>query len=633
LCVNNVSAIKYRLGMCGITGFISKRFNQEHLATATNRLKHRGPDGEGMFLDSDREWKLGLGHRRLAIIDLSAAADQPMTSHCGRYVMVFNGEIYNYKEIRAAKHQGTIWTSTGDTEVILESFAKYGNACFEWLNGMFTVAIWDKQLRKLTLARDHLGIKPLFFYYNKEEFLFASELKSITALHRDLTINYQVIPAYLHIGYIPHPHTIYHNVFKINAGSCMEISVGSTGQLHCKELSFWKIENKIETELLCDVRAAKRQLNDLLTNSIEKQLISDVPIGTFLSGGTDSSIVTAIASKVSLSKVNTYSIAVTDGKVNEAPFAEAVAKHLRTNHHELPISQKDVLEMIPGFLEVYDEPFSDSSAFPTMLVSKLARQHVTVALSGDGGDELFWGYGSYLWAKRLQNPLLKLMSPLISGASKFFNNRYQRAGKLFEKHNPVYFKSQLFSQDQYYFSENELVKILVNPILDFKSINQTYAGRNLSIQEEMSFWDIENYLKDDLLVKIDRASMQYSLETRVPILDYRIVEFALNLSPSLKINSAGVTKYILKQILYDYVPPSLLERPKWGFSIPMVKWLKSDLKWMIDKYCSRQMIEAGGILKYKEVDRLIQKYFGGADYLYKRIWAIIVLHWFLHERK
>ena len=350
----------------------------------------------------------------------------------------------------------------------------------------------------------------------------------------------------------------------------------------------------------------------LLSDSVKKQLISDVPIGTFLSGGTDSSIVTAIAAKVSPDQINTYSIAVTDGKVNEAPYAAAVAKHLGTHHHELPITQKEILEMVPGFMEVYDEPFSDSSAFPTMLVSKLARQNVTVTLSGDGGDELFWGYGSYLWAKRLQKPVLKILSPFIHAASGLLNSRYQRAGKLFEKHDPAYFKSHLFSQDQYFFSEQELKKILIDPALDFSGINRNYNGRELTIQEEVSFWDIENYLKDDLLVKVDRASMKYGLETRVPLLDYRIVEFALNLSPALKINSAGIMKYLLKQLLYDYVPKQLLERPKWGFSVPMVKWLKTDLKWMIDTYCSRSLIEQTGIVKYPAVQSLIHRYLNGA---------------------
>jgi asparagine synthase (glutamine-hydrolysing) len=375
-------------------------------------------------------------------------------------------------------------------------------------------------------------------------------------------------------------------------------------------------------------------LNDLLADAVQRQLISDVPIGTFLSGGTDSSLVTAMAAKVSSKKVKTFSIAVTDGKINEAPFAAAVAKHLDTEHYELPITQKEILEMVPGFLNVYDEPFCDSSAFPTMLVSKLARQYVTVTLSGDGGDELFWGYNSYLWAKRLTNPFLKIAAPFIYAGSKLLNSRYKRAGKLFEVHNPSYFKSHLFSQDQYFFSEKELNNLLINPVFDFSAINQCYTGRKLTIEEQVSFWDIENYLKDDLLVKVDRASMRYGLETRVPLLDYRVVEFALNLSPHLKIYKDGTMKYLLKQVLYDYVPKPLLDRPKWGFGIPLVKWLKTDLKWLIDKYCSKQVIEEAGVVKYKEVEKMVALYQSNKhDHLYNRIWAVVVLHQFLSANR
>lgn len=619
--------------MCGIAGFISQKYTREELSTATHCIQHRGPDGEGLFFETKNGWNTGLGHRRLSIIDLSNAADQPMQSHCGRYTMIFNGEIYNYKEIRDTKFAGVSWRSSGDTEVVLESFAKYGAECFQWLNGMFALAIWDAKLNRLTLARDHIGIKPLFYYYDGKELIFSSELKAITTIRQGLSINQAVIPAFLHIGYIPHPHTIYQDVNKLSAGSYMEISATGSGKLYAEEHSFWKIQDNIGQKVICDETVAKKQLNFLLADAVKKQLVSDVPIGTFLSGGTDSSIVTAIASKVSPGKINSYSIAVKDGKVNEAPYAAAVARHLGTNHHELPITQKEILEMVPEFMKVYDEPFSDSSAFPTMLVSKLARQNVTVALSGDGGDELFWGYGSYLWAKRLKNPMLKFLSPVIYTGAQFLSSRYQRAGKLFEPHNPDYFKSQLFSQDQYFFSEKELRSLLVDPLIDFSSINRSYSGRKLTVQEQMSFWDIENYLKDDLLVKVDRASMKYSLETRVPLLDYRIVEFALNLSPALKISRDGTMKYLLKQVLYDYVPKQLLERPKWGFSIPIQKLLKTDLKWMIDTYCSRSLIEQTGLVKYSGVETLIQRYFNGADYLYGRIWAIIVLHWFFHERK
>jgi asparagine synthase (glutamine-hydrolysing) len=621
--------------MCGITGFVSQKYNRDQLIASTQSIAHRGPDGEGFFFDTTATgWNCGLGHRRLSIIDLSNAASQPMQSHCGRYMMVFNGEIYNYKEIKDTRFPGGSWQSTGDSEVIIESFAKYGPECFQWLNGMFAIAIWDKQLNKLTLARDHVGIKPLFYTTGNEEIIFASEIKAIKTLKKDFPVDQFAIPAFLHLGYIPHPHTIYNGITKLSAGSYLEVSVTGAGNLYAEEFSFWKIRDKINHKVLSDGTVAKKQLNYLLTDSVKKQLISDVPIGTFLSGGTDSSLLTAIASQVSGQKVKTFSIAVTDGKINEAPYAAAVAKHLHTEHYELPITQREILEMIPGFLQTYDEPFSDSSAFPTMMVSKLARQYVTVALSGDGGDELFWGYGSYLWAKRLKNPFLQMAAPLLHAGSRLMPSRYKRIGKLFANHPSSHFQSHLFSQDHYYFTEKELSSLLLNAAFDFSPFNYTFSGRKLDVIEQASFWDIENYLKDNLLVKVDRASMKYSLETRVPLLDYRIVEFALNLSPSLKIHGNGTMKYLLKQVLYDYVPRPLLERPKWGFGVPLVKWLKTDLKWLVDKYCSREVVETCGVAKYDEVAKLIKHYHSGSyDYLYNRIWTLTVLHWFLYEHK
>ncbi len=546
--------------------------------------------------------------------------------------MVYNGEVYNYKEV-AAKY-GIQQRTTSDSEVIIEAFALKGTNSFSDLNGMFAFAIWDKHLKKLTLARDHIGIKPLYISVSEQELLFASEIKAITAIKKDLTINKKVVPSFLHLGYIPHPFSIYNEVIKLDAGSFIEISVSDAGTLSYHSQSFWQVSDKIAKTTLSDEQSAKNILDSLLTRSIAGQLVSDVPVGTFLSGGTDSSLVTALACKVSDKKVNSFSIAVTDGKINEAPYAAAVAKHLKTDHYELPITQKEILEMVPDFMSVYDEPFTDSSAFPTMLVSKLARQHVTVTLSGDGGDELFGGYGRYLWVEKLQSPLYKTFSPVVYAATRFLGSRYKRAGNMFEKYPAGNFKSHLFSQTESFFSENELKNLLVESDFNFSSLNSSFNGRKLNAFEEAAFWDIENYLKDDLLVKVDRASMRYSLETRVPLLDYKVVEFALNLSPELKINKNGTAKYLLKQILYDYVPKELLERPKWGFSIPLVKWLKTDLKWMIDKYCSKEMIEQAGIVRYDKVKQLIDLYLGNKnDYLYNRIWSLIVLHWFFYDRR
>lgn len=619
--------------MCGITGFISRSLERQNLETATVCLQHRGPDAGDVYFNKADNFNIGLGHRRLAIIDLSPAGNQPMYSSCGRYVMVYNGEVYNYNDIRTTKFTDHKWKSGSDTEVILESFAKYGSESFQWLNGIFALAIWDIQEQTLTLARDHVGVKPLFYYFTEDELVFASELKAIKAVKKELKINYSIIPSFLHLGYIIHPHSIYKGVEKLTAGSWVQYSfAGNKLQIEAENV-FWKIQDHINDSVVKNEQEAKQQLNGLLCDAVQKQLVSDVPIGTFLSGGTDSSLVTALATKVSDTRVKTFSIAITDGKINEAPFAAEVAKHLNTEHYELPITQKEILDMIPGFLNVYDEPFCDSSAFPTMMVSKLARKYVTVTLSGDGGDELFFGYGSYLWAKRLNSTISKMAAPLLYQGSQLMSSRYKRIGKLFANHPSSHFQSHLFSQDHYFFTENEIHDLLINKDFNFSSFNYSFSGRKLDIIEQTSFWDIENYLKDNLLVKVDRASMRYALETRVPLLDHRVIEFALNLDPHLKINKDGTMKYLLKEVLYDYVPKTLLDRPKWGFGVPLVKWLKADLKWLVDKYCSKEVVESLNIVEYRKVEKIVTKYYSGKnDFLYNRVWALTVLHWFLYEQ-
>ncbi|MBK5272441.1 MAG: asparagine synthase (glutamine-hydrolyzing), partial [Bacteroidia bacterium] len=319
-------------------------YNREHLQSITQTIQHRGPDAEGLYFEQTDNYNVGLGHRRLSIIDLSSAANQPMYSRCGRFVMIYNGEVYNYKEIRKEKLEGYNLKSSGDTEVILECYAKYGTKSFQWLNGIFALAIWDLQEKKIIIARDHLGVKPLFYYLKGQTFIFGSEVKAIKKAIPELVINYSIIPSFLHLGYIAHPYSIYENIKKIAGGSYAEIVVNKESNVSINEYSFWKIQDKITRNILEEETIAKRQLNDLLTDAVERQLISDVPIGTFLSGGTDSSLVTAIAAKVSSQKVKTFSIAVTDGKVNEAPYAAAVAKHLDTEHYELPIIQREIME-------------------------------------------------------------------------------------------------------------------------------------------------------------------------------------------------------------------------------------------------------------------------------------------------
>ncbi len=623
--------------MCGIAGYISlnNSIASTQLKAASNLLHYRGPDAEGFYYSPDN--KVGLAHRRLSIIDLSSSANQPMFSANGRYCIIFNGEIYNFKELtQQLNNKGIFLKTKSDTEVILELFVQEGTASFSKLNGMFTFAIFDIQENILTLCRDHVGIKPLFYYFDDQNFVFASELKAIKSIMREkMGVNATAIPYFLHLGFIPQPLTIYTNTYKFPAANFIQIkTTGSFKDLQQHIRSFWKLEDALKPATLKDKAIAKKELNDLLFDSVAKQLISDVPIGTFLSGGVDSSLVTAIAANISGSnKVKTFSIAIDDGKFNESKFSQAVAQQLQTEHHEFKVKEKEVMSLVDKLIPAYDEPFADSSAFPTMLVSHLAKQYVTVALSGDGGDELFHGYGMYNWAKRLSNPLTTLYRKPLFAASQFMPNKYRRAGNMFayqKKQNQI---SHIFSQEQYFFREQEISALLINPQFDFDPINQLpVMARKLSAIERQSFWDFNYYLKDDLLVKVDRASMQYSLESRVPLLDFRLVEFAYNLDESLKINN-GTMKYLLKEVLYDYLPKTIFERPKWGFSIPLSKWLKTDLKYLLDKYTSKEVVERHNVVNFGAVKTLKKQYEEGQDYLYNRLWLIIVLHWWLEENR
>ena len=622
--------------MCGVAGYISltNTIKPDDLKKAAPLIAHRGPDAEGFYFTEDN--KVGLAHRRLSIIDLSASANQPMFSANGRYCIVYNGEVYNFNELKGQlKDKGSSLKTTSDTEIILELFIQEGPACFAKMNGMFALAIYDTKEKIITLSRDHVGIKPLFYYQDEATFIFASELKVIKYLLSDkLAINKKAIPHFLHLGFIPQPLTIYNDTYKFPSGHYVQIDteVKTFSNITQKIQSFWKLENTIASTKIDTEASAKQQLKGLLFDSVEKQLISDVPIGTFLSGGVDSSLVTAIASNISQNKkIKTFSISIDTGKFNESVYAKQVADHLQTEHYEFHVKEKEVVELVDKLLPTYDEPFADSSAFPTMIVSRLARQHVTVALSGDGGDELFHGYGMYNWAKRLDNPLIDIIKEPLFLASKIMSSRYKRMGHMLAYQNKKHLTSHIFSQEQYFFTERELQSLLVSPHFNFGALNNLPAtARNLSTAEKQSFWDFNNYLKDDLLVKVDRATMQYSLEARVPLLDYRLVEFAYNLDDKLKINN-GAMKYLLKEVLYDYVPKEIFNRPKQGFSIPLNKWLKTDLKYLVDKYTTEEIILKYNVVNYTSVKKLKENFFNGMDYLYNRLWLIILLHWWLEE--
>jgi len=611
--------------MCGVAGFFQsrKQFTEAELQVMTDVQRHRGPDADGHFTDDF----CGLGHRRLSILDLSDAANQPMFSKDRKTIILFNGEVYNFREI--ASELKVELRTTSDTEVILEAYLRWGTAFLDKLNGMFVVAIYEVEKKQLFICRDRMGIKPLYYYYKDGAFVFSSELKGILALRPTvkLTLNRQAVKDFLLLGYVPEPISICNEVMKFPSGS---YAIVNESGFEIK--SWWQPEDKITGAVLKDEAVAKRKLDELVNSSVAYRMISDVPFGTFLSGGIDSSLVTAVAQKNSALPVNTFSIGFKEGKYNEAGYAAEVAKHLGTHHHEFTVTEQDAMGLIDRMIDAYDEPFADSSAIPTMLVSKLAREHVTMTLSGDGGDELFLGYGTYRWAERLSNPLIRMArKPIHALLSAAKDNRVKRAALHFAYDEPKHLRSHIFSQEIYYFSRREINKLMLNAPAGYavNDIPGKYP-RKLSASEEQAVFDIRYYLKDDLLAKVDRATMQFSLETRVPLIDYRIVEFALNLDPSLKYRN-GIPKYLLKEVLYQYVPRHLFERPKWGFSIPLDKWLQTDLNYLIDKYASKEACEKFGLINFNELDLYRREFKAGKTFYYNRLWQVIVLHKFLEK--
>jgi len=610
--------------MCGIAGFYSQRntFTKNELAAMSSAIRHRGPDADGIYCNNG----VGLAHRRLSIIDLSDDANQPMT--LGAKTLVYNGEVYNYDLLRR-EQRFSIRTSS-DTEIVLQMLAMYGAGAFEYFNGMFSLALFDAETRKLTIARDRLGIKPLYYFWDGTDFAFASELKSLLQLKsvkQNVQINQQAVNQFLHLGFIPEPNSIYSSIYKLPAGAYAQFD-GTTLGID----SYWSPAGAVSDRIVADEMQARELLRDLVEDSVRLRLRSDVPFGTFLSGGIDSSLVTAVAQRNSNKTVRTFSIGFDDAKHDESKFARDIASYLCTDHHEFRVTEKDTIALVPELLSIYDEPYADSSAFPTLLVSKLARQEVTMTLSGDGGDELFMGYGSHAWAERLAGTSIGRYRNVAGAVASLLPSRYKRVGHLLRFDGRSDERSHIFSQEQYLFSQAEIAKIRKNrATLAFGKMLPAIS-RNYTPAERQAFFELSYYLPDDLLVKVDRASMRTSLEARVPLLDHTIVEFALNLSPGLKIKN-GVQKYLLKEVLYDYVPSSFFDRPKWGFSIPLMKWLKTDLSYLIDEYLADVVIRKHGYVDSAYVNSLRKKFLSGKhDYLYNRLWLLIVLHQFLETK-
>lgn len=568
--------------MCGIAGIIGYRGDGAgEIQKMNERMYHRGPDAGGIWLDESRH--VALGHRRLAIVDLSENGAQPMHSPDERYVLVYNGEVYNFKELRRQLETDgdkSAWRGGSDTEVILRAFSFYGvEQTLRKMKGMFALALYDRQEGRVTLARDRMGEKPLYYGRVSGSFAFASDIGAIRELsdfHNGMAE--QVLPLYFQYGYIPAPYSIYRDIYKLTPGTWLSVDVAT---LETKQHVYWdlkQVAKEGEAHPFTGTRTeAADRLEQLLKDAVRGQMISDVPLGAFLSGGIDSALVVSIMQAVSDIPVRTFTIGFESEKYNEAEYAKAIAAHLKTAHTELYVGRREACEAIRQITECFGEPFADSSQIPTMLVSRMTREHVTVSLSGDAGDELFCGYNTYRTAEEELGNLKKKYHRLPKGirhAVGGISGRLAGRNELLHKAGAYLTMETLEEAHRYNGREEARTAYLSKDRTRLKDAYADYpAGFLRDGIANLMLMDALQYLPDDILVKVDRSGMQYSLETRMPLLDRDVVGFAWTLPMAYKY-SEGVTKRVMRDVLYRHVPRELMERPKKGFSIPLHEWLK-----------------------------------------------------------
>lgn len=613
--------------MCGIVGYVScTPVKSEIFSAMIASIGHRGPNDSGFQICYNSGKEIALGHRRLSILDLTMKGHQPMNLG-GRYTIVYNGEIYNFIDIKKElEGYGYIFTTGTDTEVVLASYDKWNEGCVTKFNGMFAFAIYDRIKMTLFLARDRIGKKPLYYYYLDSTFIFASELKPIMLFPSfQKEINTSILPSYLHHQYISGQETVFNGVFRVEPGSYLiyEIEKNSITKHQYWDPVIRYFDN--QNTLIRNYDEAISELNTTLLDSVQKRLISDVPIGCFLSGGIDSSLISAIAQSLSAQPIKTFSIGFEDSEYDESKYAKEVADHLGTIHTNLKISERDMLQLVASIPQYFDEPFADSSQIPTMLVSKLAKSQITVALSGDGGDELFCGYQIYRNLAYLDDlePFLKVLRSIIPGSEKF-------AEKLSPKLRAVFSNKDIQTKTQlHYYMGNDLPTRLVigekqSPLFQ---IENRFALKNW--QTRRMLLDMLTYLPDDILVKVDRASMKYGLETRAPLLDYRILELSFRMQHDFKFRN-GQLKYILKDLAYQYVPRKLLDRPKHGFGVPIQKWLTSSaLSEQFNDYCVKDFVINQNIFDFHVVEELRKQVSNGKSSSIG--WAYFVFQqWYSH---
>ncbi len=630
--------------MCGIAGFYRRggaRSPETICQEMTARLTHRGPDQQKVW--AEPETGIALGQARLAIIDLSETGAQPMTSSDGRWVITYNGEIYNHTELRAElEEHGRVFRGGSDTEVVLEAISEWGlQAALVKFIGMFALAIWDRSKRELHLARDHLGVKPLYWGQSNDFVLFASELK---AFHAHPCWSGEVDPSsvasYLRYSYVPAPHTIYRDVWKLEPGQV--ITFATSGVVHAQ--AYWSLPDikeagALKTDSRTDDEAAAR-CEALLGDAVSRSMIADVPIGVLLSGGIDSTLVAALMQESSATPVRSFSIGFGDGDYDESVHAAAVARHIGTDHTELVIDPRDAMDCIPKMGSTFDEPFGDASQVPTYLIAQIAARHVRVVLSGDGGDEVFGGYNRYIYARRLQNILPDTLKPLVGKAlSGISTGAWDRLSRLVpERQRPSQVGQKIHKTAQY-LSETSpdraylrLVSQWQNPeeILTTSAEHTIKPFHSAFMNEDVVFryraQDMVTYLPDDILTKVDRATMAHSLESRVPLLDHRVVAFALR-QPTDRLISANKGKLMLRRMLAKRVPDKIMNRPKRGFAVPLERWLVNELRDWSETLLSPDALARSGHLNPDPIRQLWADYKAGftdSNHQY-RLWNILML--------
>lgn len=627
--------------MCGFSGIYRfNGFNSEsdaYFGEMATSIAHRGPDDTGTWMDVNAG--IGLTHTRLAIVDLSPAGHQPMASATGRYVIAFNGEIYNHLDLRKQLNkQGTFpeWRGHSDTETLLECFIAWGvEKTLQAAIGMFAFALWDNIDQQLTLARDRLGEKPLYWGWFGDALLFGSELKALRmhpAFNAD--IDRGSLALFLRHNYIPAPYTIYEGVEKLSAGQYVTIKNGQV-RSDVEPKAYWQLNAVVEAGIEDPFVGTDEQAADLLEHSIScsisGQMLADVPLGAFLSGGVDSSVVVALMQKQANKPVRTFAIGFSEPGYNEAEYAKQVANYLGTEHTEFYVCAQDVLELVPRLPDIYCEPFADSSQLPTFLVSSMARQHVAVALSGDGGDELFGGYNPYqfapkVWARLrlLPLPLRKLAAKCLVGVS------------LPEKLKKLVAVSPARDRENFYQLLMSHWQSPEDVVLSSRSLSTLHSDRSQwprtdNFEHWMMAMDAGQYMTDDILVKVDRAAMANSLETRVPLLDHRVVELAWRFPLDLKIRQR-VGKWILRQVLYRHVPRELIERPKKGFSIPLGQWLRGPLRDWAEAQLNEVRLEREGFFAPAVIREVWQKHLRGKHDYSRQLWSVLIFQAWLEKQ-